>query len=220
MDITRLVNWFLSSTEYVHFGLNAATIGALGTFVFTMLQGWSALKQNQQIWENESGKGIEVLMFGYTAFYFLAFCAFGVFVGSIAAVFNGLLGLLYIPILVGICKFEHIRLEHIAFAITLGIAMIASMAVVSDKNLLLMSYLFIMLFFLAKQAWKVWRSNDMGELNLEYILVFLATCTFWTMYAFAIHSWPLEVFNVLSVIVFLFMLKPWLSQKFERSHRP
>lgn len=215
MDIIPLVvQWFLSSVEYRQFGLNLATIGAFGTFFFTFLQGWSTLEQNRQIWKNKSGEGIESLMFGYSASYFLSFCYFGMYTGSVAAVFNGLLGFLYLPILFGICRFESVRLLYIATISLLGIAMIVLMMVVSDKDSLLMLYLFGILFFLAKQAWKVWKNNDMGELNLQYVLVFFVTCIFWTLYAFAIHSWPLEVFNILAVIIFSFMLKPWLKERF------
>jgi uncharacterized protein with PQ loop repeat len=211
--VNGIAQWFLHSPEYRALGYNLATFTFVGTSILSVMQGWSIVRQNSQIWAERTAANVEPLMFTYLFFYCLSFGSYGLDKGSVVATFNGMSGILYVPVLLGIVRFRNdIRFWHIATALLFGSAMVANMVMAGDKDSTLMIYLFGILFFIGKQAWKVWQSDDMGELNVEYVVVFLATAAFWLLYAFVTDSWPLKVFNTVAIFVFLAMLKPLIGR--------
>src|SRR3989344_8841053 len=90
--------------EIQNWGYNLLTLSFIATVFFTVLQAWGLWKQNRKIRRERSGTSVSVISFGYFGSYFFALLAYGVHLKSIAIVFNGLLGCLYIATLVEVWK--------------------------------------------------------------------------------------------------------------------
>ena len=105
--------------EIQNFGFNSITITALMTMIFTILQGVGITQQGKKIWQEKSARSLSPELFFLLLFYFLSFFFYGWSKDSLAMCFNSLLGLLYIPIIVGIYKFQTLSLiKKIIFFLT------------------------------------------------------------------------------------------------------
>jgi uncharacterized protein with PQ loop repeat len=211
--VDSILQWFLDSPEYRQGGFNIPTFVFIGTAVVTIAQSWSVIVQNRSIWAMRSAEKVEPLMFAYLLFYCLSFAVYGYLKGSVIELLSGLSGILYVPVLMGVVKFrDDIRPWHIVAVTVIGCAMLAGMVMVEDKDTTLLIYLFVILAFMGKQAWTIWHSDDMGELSVEWVVVYIAAFVFWFCYGFITGSLPLKVFNSVALILALIMLKPKISR--------
>jgi len=194
-----------NSAEYIGWGFNSPTITALITAFLTLVQGYGVWAQARGIWKKKNADSVSEPLFAYSAFYFFAFIIYSIFAGRLAMLFNGLLGFLYIPIIIGICKFKRIKTWEWIFTAILP-AMIFLMYFVSDKDTLLFIFLIGSLFGAVMQVWEVFDKKRRGNFNLTFLLVFLITNVFWLIYGVVISNWEFEIFNSASIAVFLFGL--------------
>lgn len=207
-------NLLKSTVEYRNWGWNAITIGAIGTAFFTILQGYGLLKQNRGIWEKESGESVSVSLFGYYLFYLIAFLVYGVEKKSMAIVFNGLLFLLCVPILVGLKRFKGFTKGE-----RIGLCLFPLMPPImffgGSKDMLLLSFLFGIAFFLLFQVYEIWKEKSVGSLDFKMLVIFFLTSIFWTVFAFAIEDIGLMVFNPLALAIYTVIFALWAKYRKE-----
>jgi hypothetical protein len=211
-----LIEIIKGTVEFQNWGLNILTISALGTVFFTLLQAWSLLRQNKAIWQNRSGESINVTIFSYWLFYFMAFTIYGFGNKSIAMVANGLLFIVFIPIILGLWKFKKFNLiEKLGFSVFWIIPLKMHIDPISDRQNLLLIFLIGILLFSIFQPYEVWKNKHPGSIEPKMLLVFMATNIFWFVYGLTIKDMALIVFNPLGFLVFAVTF--WLWRKYKKS---
>jgi len=105
--------------ELYNLGWNAITVSFIGTIFFSLLGTWGLVHQNRQIWQNRSGQSVSNIFFICSMFLFLTTLVYGIYIFSLAMIFNGLMRIIpHIPILIGLGKFKGFKKwEKIAFVV-------------------------------------------------------------------------------------------------------
>jgi len=198
--LTEVVHFFKNTVEWQGWGYNALTISFIATAVFTVLEGWGFLMQNRSIWRNKSGESISVSLFIYFGCLFMTVILYGYYIRSMAAIFNGMLGFLHLPILFGLWKYKGFtKLEKAASC--LFPLMIPAMIFLPWKDLLMISLLFGTIIPLVMQLYEMWRAKSAGVLNARFVAILIISTAFWVVYAFAIQNWVMEVIYPLTLVI-------------------
>lgn len=204
-----MTQWFYASVEYTQWGLNASTIGSLGTIVFTAIEGWGLRKQNQNIWSHNSGASVSVTLISFLMFFLFAFGMYGYYVKSISMLVNGIiLGALHVPILCGLCTYKKFTSTD-KWSIGLSSFMVPAMLILPWKD---GTYLFIA--FCASlsgvtQAWEIFREKDSGVVDIRLLLTYFGSTLFWVIYATAIELKPLILMTWITLIILAVIIALW-----------
>lgn len=196
--------------ELEQLGWNAVTIGAVGAILFTILEAWGLWQQKKTIWNNQSGKSISVVWFLYFANQFVVIFIYGLSMKSITLTFNGLLSLIYIPIIIGLWKFKGFkRSEKILGLFLLLTSMIMVIVPFKDWVFLVMS--FGSLLASAMQPYEIWKNKNSGVVEIRLLTVFLISTLFWIIYGYAINDWVLKIvcpmyFTIVSITMFFWFI--------------
>ncbi len=188
--------------EYQEWGWNALTLGALGTIVFTIVEAWGFWKQNQKIWRQKSGESISITLFSYMFFAFWAFIFYGIFTRSASSVVNGLvLGSFYIPIILGLFKFEGFtnreKAQFCIFAL-----MVPATALSPWVNEVFLTISIGLIIATATMPWKLYKAGKTGALEIRLLGAYLTSTAFWVVYAFALNEWVLEILATIQILLF------------------
>jgi uncharacterized protein with PQ loop repeat len=206
--LTDVIHFLKNTVEWQGWGYNALTISFIATAVFTVLEGWGFWMQNISIWRNKSGESISVSLFIYFGCLFSTVIAYGYYIKSIAAIFNGMLGFMHLPILFGLWKYKGFtKLEKGALCVFP--LMIPAMIVLPWKDLLMISLLFGTIVPLVMQLYEMWRAKSAGVIDARFIGILIISTAFWVIYAFAIQNWVMEVIYPLTlvILILIFMLR-------------
>jgi len=188
--------------EIQHWGWNPIIITSFLTMCFTILQGYGVIKQGQKIWTTKSGKSVSTFPFFFSCFYFFAFLSYGLGKMSLAIIFNGLLGFLYLPVIIGLIKFKKFKLyEKIILPATALV--IPAMIITTKKDSFLFILLMIIIITVIAQALEIRREKSRGSVEIRFIIILLLTNIFWLTYSIIMDNWPLKIFNSLAIIVYL-----------------
>ncbi len=204
-----------NSAEIKNFGFNILTLSFLGTIFFSCLQGWSLFKQGKKIWDFEDGRSVSIVQFGYWAAYFFAVIPYGFSMGSIALIFNGLVGIPCVYILLGLWKFKDSERWYEWPAAISFLAIIVIMIVadeVTEKEMIFSVSLFGVFIFGLFQIYEIWKEKDTGSVDIGVQKIFIATSVFWLIYSARVGNIPLLVFNPISIvmnIVIIFLYKKY-----------
>jgi len=213
----KILEILRSTVEWQSLGYNALTITFLATLITTSLGGWGYIRQARAVWKKKSGESVSVTLFSYFGAFFLAFLVYGIATRRIAVAFNGLLGFFHVPILWGLWKFKGFsRAEKVLFWMFLG--MIPAMAFLPRKDLMLMVFMFGTLIPVAKQPYEMWQAKSAGVMDIGFVAVFLFSTFFWTIYAFAVRDWVMEIVNPIALVIVLAIAALWF--KYSRKEIP
>lgn len=200
--LTDVIHFLKDTVEWQGWGYNALTISFIATAVFTVLEGWGFLMQNRSIWRNKSGESISVSLFIYFGCLFITVIAYGYCIKSIAAILNGMLGFLHLPILFGLWKYKgYTKLE--TGCLCVFPVMIPAMIFLPWKDLLMISLLFGSIIPLAMQLYEMWRAKSAGVVDARFIGILIISTAFWVVYAFAIENWVMEVIYPLTLVILI-----------------
>jgi uncharacterized protein with PQ loop repeat len=203
---------FIQGTiEYKSWGFNLVTFCFLATVIFTLFQGWSFWKQNLAIWE-KGGESVSVTLFGYWCFYFISFSIYGFYKHAGAMIINGAVGLVCIPVLIGLYKKKGFTFNECIF-ICAAPAMIPMIILIEQKDLFITMLMFGILIAAGSQTYEIWKNKDAGSVDMRIIAVFSATSIFWFFYAIKINNWPLIIFNPLSLTLLILTAALWLKYR-------
>jgi len=203
-----VVEFFRNTVEYQNFGFNALTISSLATVIFTLFQGWGFWKQNQSIWKERSGKSVSVNFFSYCCFYFFTFIIYGAYKHGLAMMFNGCLGFVVLPILIGLGKYKGFTRSNVMLILVFGM-MIPAMIFTSEKDSLFTMLLFGILFSAITQPYEIWKTKNAGAVDPRLSITFIVNGVFWFVYALSIGNRPLAIFQPIAVVFFSVTLALW-----------
>ena len=197
--------------EFQNWGLNALTVGAIGTIIFTFVETWGLWQQNKTIWKFESGQSISIVYFAYATGVFMSVLIYGIAEHSLAMIINGFfLTLFHLPILIGLWKFESFSTWDKRICVGI-IAYMILMSLVPFKDILFMIFSFTNVLFTCTQPWKIWREKDAGAVEIKFIFTYLDNTFFWISYAYTIHDWVLQIicpcYFVLSALIIVLWFK-------------
>lgn len=205
-----------NSIEYQNFGLNALSISAIATICFSIMQGYGAIAQNNKIWREKSGETIKILFFVYNFWYFFSFFIYGIAQNSIAITFNGAIGFLYIPILIGLHKFKGFSRKEVILSL-LGFLVVPAMIFIPQKNYVLLVIVILICPITIEQFIEFIRNRGLGAFSIKYVIIFFSTSAFWLIYSIAILKWPLIILNAGTTTIYLVVI--YLNYKFEKQRR-
>ena len=179
--------------ELQNLGWNAASVGFVGTLVFTVVEAWGLLQQNKAIWRSRSGRSVSVTWFSYFAALSFAYGVYALTIGSIALVFNGfVLALFHAPIIVGLWKFKGFsRVEKFLGACFLAAMAVTILTPAKDWFVLLFSFGSIVSYL--AQPLEIWRRKSSGVVEIRLLAVYFVSTSFWVLYAFAVGNWVLRI---------------------------
>lgn len=209
-----------NTIEYREWGLNAATIGAMGIIFFTFVEGWGLWKQIQTIWHARSGESISFRWFTYLGSYFVAGLVYGMHLSSVSMVFGSLIpALLHLPIILGIMKFKQLGKNEKAQSV-LFILMIPAMILTAQKDMLYIVLSIGTIYALATQPLELYRVKSPGVVDIRLITVYLVSTAFWLLYAFAIKAVGLMVVTPFALILLTLTAVLWFRYKHLEAARP
>jgi uncharacterized protein with PQ loop repeat len=203
--LTEVIHFFKNTVEWQGWGYNALTISFIATAVFTVIEGWGFWMQNISIWRKKSGESISVVLFIYFGCLFTTVIVYGYYINSMAALFNGMLGFLHLPILFGLWKYKGYTKLEIGCLCAFPV-MIPAMIFLPWKDLLMISMLFGSIIPLSMQLYEMWRAKSAGVVDARFIGVLIISTAFWVVYAFAIHNWVMEVIYPLTLVILILIL--------------
>lgn len=187
--------------EYQNWGFNALTVSFLLSLLLTAISAWGLVQQNQTIWRDKKAEAVSVFWLAYYAMLQLAILIYGLSLGSAALIINGLLALLYIPILIGLRKFkgfsvpEKISMWVFAVAITL-------MAFLPYKPLFFFVFAIGGLLSALMQPIEMWHKRSAQGLNIKLIGTILLGNIIWLSYGVAVKDWVLIIVNAVAFLIF------------------
>jgi len=178
--------------ELQYLGWNILTLGFIGTLVLTILEGYGSWVQSRAIWLNRSGQSVSITVFTFLLFEFIVTFTYGVSINSIALIFNGLLVVMQIPIVLGLWKFKGFNKKEKALSLALCLVCIV-MIFSSAKDWFFLLFSLGSIAFFLPQPWEIWKNKDSGVVEIKMIAAYFISALFWTLYAYAIHDWVLEI---------------------------
>jgi len=188
--------------EYQNWGLNMVTFSFLGTAFFSLLQGWSLLKQNGTIRRKKSGKSLSVTLFIYSGCYFFSFFVYGVLNQSMGMMVNGLLGIPYIPIILALHEYKGFTKTNwitlVIFSLMIPLVYILQGSV---RDMFVLCGLFGLGFPLIGQIREMYKEKSAGAVEPRFIIVFMLASVFWFIYGVVIENWIFIVFNPASIVI-------------------
>ncbi len=189
-----LFEWLEGSVEYRNCGLNISTFSFFATFLFTLLQCYALVGQDRSIRKEGSGESVSVVLFSYMTVVYLTFGYYGATHGSIGSVLNGLVGFFYIRVLLGLWKFKRFSKKELCL---MAVFLLAGLTEVflPWKDLIMTLLMGAATIPLVQQVLVIRRNKNVGVLSIKFFVVFAASLTFWTIYAFATGNVPLQIVN-------------------------
>jgi len=190
-----------SFVEVQNWGLNALTISALVTVVVSLIQGSGIIQQGRKIWETKSTQSLSTIMLFYSMAYFLVFMVYGLAKFSLAMVFNGMIGFLFLPSLLGVFKFGRPSRQQI-IALVFFALLIPAMAVIKEKDIFLSILGVGVLISILLQLREMFIQKSRGAIDVRFLAKFLFANLVWLVYGVLVHNWVLIYFNILGAGLF------------------
>jgi uncharacterized protein with PQ loop repeat len=206
------LNWLTSTSELKHWGCNALTISFLVTICFDVLMGWSLVKQFRTIGRLRTGESVSALYFANMSGVFLVFLTYGILTDSLGATLNGALGVFAVAILYRLksyrpySKMEKLLICAVPVAVTF-------MIVTSHRELFATTIFVGALLPSLHQAQVMYRNRSAGAVEPCFLLVFMASSIFWTIYAFAIGDAVLRITCPIGLSIQFVTIALWLAYR-------
>lgn len=201
-----MVDFIRNSVEIQHWGWNIGTIGAVGTFVFTLLQAVGFSTQARSIWKSRSGASVSIPMAGFWGVYFICFFIYAIDAKSIAMVWNCTLLFPVLVMIAGLWKYKRDAFRDWAIV---GLCMLGIPAMIWFPKDAVLTSLFVIAFaVLLHQALDV-RKNGPGVLHPAYIVIFILTGLFWLVFTITIGNWVIAIFNCCTIPTWIYLYRKW-----------
>jgi MtN3 and saliva related transmembrane protein len=208
-----------SSIEYQNYiqyhELNIVTATLIIAILATFIQGWGILKQNKKIWKNRSGKALPISFFSFQFFYCLGYLIYGLEIHSVALIISDLVGLLYIPIIIGLIKFK--RHENGSFKEEIILSpvfiLIVPCILLVDKTWSLLIILALGVLVSVKLIRGFIKTGETKNISPKYIVSFLISSFIWLWYGYEIDDLGLIISSTASVLAAGLFLLLYLRYK-------
>lgn len=190
-----------STVEFQGWGFNALTISFCVSLVLTAIAGWGLLQQNKTIWQDKTARAVSVIWLSYYCVLQLVIFVYGFVIHSAALAVNGLLALLYIPILVGLWKFKGFTNVE-KFSVTAFIAALAAMVLLPYKPAFFFAFAVGGLVSAITQPIEMWRKKSAEGLDIRLIGTILLGNVVWLVYGLAVQDIVLISINLIAFFIF------------------
>lgn len=194
-------------------GWNPATVGFIGTIIFTLWQGWGYIRQIKAV--NRSVDSISLPFFALSACAFSMAFIFGLATGRIAMTFNGLLVILHLPIITAVRRIRGFARPEQLLVTSLLVAVVIDI-ILPFKGEFMTIFAFGWVIGGVMQLAEVWRTKSAGDLEPRLITTMLVATVFWAVYSFATHNVPIMVvapINLALIGLTLYLLFKYPSAK-------
>ena len=198
--------------EIQNFGINALTTVFIITLIFTLLTAYAFFKQNKKIVRDRSGISVSFILFCHCGFGGIGVTIYGIYKNSLALTINGCAGFIALAIVINLLRFKKISLKEkiIGFGIIILLPLILW---IKQKDLLyFISGLAFNLIILI-QILEIWKNKSSGEIHPGQIVVNLLSAIFWSIYAFIMGIWAIEISGPTGVILWTILLITYLKFK-------
>jgi uncharacterized protein with PQ loop repeat len=207
--LKTLFGWTL---EYQNWGWNLLTVAAIATFVIILLQATALILQSRRIWKKENGDSVSVTWISLFGFTFLTFAIYGIYQQGLVMLVNGLLGLLHLPILIGLWKYKRIALsEHVVTVVC--VFMIPAIVLLPQKAALLFVFMGVSNCSLLAQAIEIYRKEKVGAVDIRLIMTYLVGAGFWIVYSTAISDYVLMTLMIMAFMCLSLVAGAWLTYR-------
>lgn len=167
--------------------------------VFGILSTFALGKQTHTIYSKQSGSGVSVILYLYNLGFLTAAIIYGVRYQSFNLVLSCLVALaLSSLIIVGLFQYKTWTRVECA-AIPLAIFMPFAMLYGAKMDVLYAVFSIGSSAVLALQPWELWKQKTIGVLDIEPLVVFLASNAVWSTYALMIGALGLFVGSAVKV---------------------
>jgi uncharacterized protein with PQ loop repeat len=196
-----IVRFLVQSPEYRYIGLNLVTLGSLGALACTCAQAWGTLGQIKAIHREESGDSIPFGLFSYLVFFLAALAVYGVYLNSVTIVFAGtILAVLNLGVLVSLSFYRDISSRELAM-VAVSILMVPAMIMSPDKKALYLLFAVGSVFISIRLPLEIWRNRSAGVVRLSYLMSFLLSNVFWTIYSHSLGDRTMNLICLSSTVV-------------------
>ena len=202
-------HFFKQFVEFRNWGWNATTVSCIGTLIFGWIFGWGLWQQIRKIRDLDSGKSIPIEMNAYFAYHFFAFSVYGMRIGSLSIILNGVFGFLFWriyrdaadkPDREGKTKWEY-----------LFVMLPLAMTIMPNPKVFMALMFISSSVFLIQAPLDIRRKRDSGSVEPKMVGCFIASACFWTVFSACIREWPLFAANVFGIMVMVYTLGLWVE---------
>jgi len=202
-NFSELVKQTVEYQDYQLRGITAiGLILVIGT-ISSIIQGWGMIKQNSRIWKNKSGVAVPLTFFAFQFFYFMAYLIYGYSIRSGALMLNNLVGILYIPIIVGLIKFklkEHTSFKRELFVSPFLILIIPCVLFIKSEWALI-AILVLAAGVFTHLIVEILRRKELGNIEPKYIISIILGSLMWLWYGVEIDDFGIICSSCSTVIV-------------------
>lgn len=184
--------------ETQYWGWNPATIGFIGTIIFTLWQGWGYIQQIKAV--DRSVDSISLPFFALSACAFCMAFVFGLATGRIAMIVNGTLAVLHLPIILAVGRIRGFSKPERLLLLALTAAVVIDI-VLPLKGELMTLFAFGWVIGGGMQLARVWQSRSAGDLEPRLITAMLVATIFWAVYSFATHNVPIMIIAPINLVL-------------------
>ncbi|KXJ99059.1 MAG: hypothetical protein UZ19_OD1000560 [Parcubacteria bacterium OLB19] len=159
------------------------TISFLGICFFTALGAYGQYKQNKKIWTEKSGELVSVTWNNVFTFAFASFFVYGIETYNLACVIHGSRILLYIPILIGLYKFDCFTKKQLVLSGLMFTIVIIMVFLPKDvMTIVFIGFILAGIVAAIDQPLKIYMKKKRGKGSLELIGTYTFSTTFWVVY--------------------------------------
>jgi uncharacterized protein with PQ loop repeat len=208
-----LIGDYLRSTlEWQNWGANFSTFVFIVTVILSCSQQWGVLKQRKTVLDKHSTKSISIPFISYSACFGISFLYYGLATKSLAIIFNGSIGLFSVALLLTLNKVKPFTIRQVLLVL-LFFTMIVAMILLKEKDDLLFLIMLGYTVVLSHQPFEMWKKKSVGSVDLRFIIPLLISATFWTINAFIIGNWVLQVCCPVNLSTILLVLGLWFRYR-------
>lgn len=215
---TTIETFLVNTQEFKGLGWESEqrslTIGFIGICFFTILGAYGQYKQSKKIWVEESGESVSVIWNTVFTFTFASFFVYGIETYNLACIIHGFRTLFYIPILIGLYKFNCFTKREIWLCILMLITVI-TMPFLTRETMTIFFTSFILAGIVAAgfQPWEIYKNKRRGNVSLEFISIYAISTTFWIVYTYIIEDKILFYMTVSYLVIYTTTIFLWFRYK-------
>lgn len=195
-------------SELQYFGWNLATLGFLGTVIFSLVRAWTFEEQRKLVWKHQSGESISILWLLYFIVLHGIVFVYGLDTQRLALMINGLLTVCALPLLVGLWKFQGLTF----FEKMIGVAscpIFVFVCVTSLKEQFFFYFSLGGIVFSFLQPLEIWKNKSSGVVDVRFHAMSLLNAFFWFLYAHTMDIWVLQVTSYLYGAIAILTILLW-----------
>ena len=198
MFVNNVINLLKETVEYQDFmanGITAMNLVIVIAAISGIIQGWGMIKQNNRIWNNKSGAALPLTFFAFQFFYFVAYFIYGFKIRSGALMINNLVGILFVPIIIGLIKFKLSEKGSFKKELIISpfLALIIPCVLFIKEQWSLIAILLLALAVFAHLIFEIIKKKELDNIEPKFIISILLGSSVWLWYGIGISDFGLIV---------------------------